>query len=145
MSKEYSIPAPEGPVPGVPSRLLEFTAEDKFIEVGSLERGAFSYLGDWDISMNNSGCGVAYRHGLKCDFRDSEGELALLTLHFIASLSRNGQKSTQAMKQRYNQILYKFMKQFTIQMGQEFPGNIISTSLRPPEWMVDELKEILSK
>lgn len=119
--------------------------KDKFpIKIGSLEKQAFSYLGDWHLFMDKEGYGIAHRLGTKENILDPEGDLATLVLHFYNIISKSGLKMNDEIIHQQEEILKGFVSAFTMR-AQEGYGNIISLCTNPPEWMFKELNEELKK
>ncbi len=143
MVKEYSIPPPEGPFSQEPSRLRIFGPNEVPIDVGSLEREAFSYVGNWMTMLDGQGYGIVYRLCTKEDFKDDEGDPNILVLHFAMPAVRRGKKMPDEIAIQKLEQLKKVVQMFTIHAKQTYGDNILSIALEPPEWMRSELEEIL--
>ena len=144
MTKEYTLPPAEGPVLRGPTQVRIFEEGEIPVEIGSLEREAFSYIGDWNTYLDQQGYGLAYRFGIKEGFTDSEGDLATLVLHFANPVARRGMKMTTEIIQQQYERLKQFVQTFTMQAQQLYGGSILSTNPEPPQWMMKELEEMLS-
>jgi hypothetical protein len=111
------------------------------IKLGSLEKQAFSYLGNWHLFMNKKGYGLAHRLGTKENILDSDGDLATLFLHFYSPIAKRELKMTKEIVDKQVELLRRNINTFTMK-AQETYGSVISICTNPPEWMFKELNEM---
>lgn len=143
MVEEYSIPPPEGPVPKKPSRFRRFQEHESPIEIGSLEKEALSYVGEWNLVMRTDGYGVAYRLAMKKDIYDDEGDPNTLCFFFGLPIAKKGLQITPEITQNLMQSLHHVMELFTIQAHEMYGNNVMSVSPETPSWMIRELEELV--
>jgi len=143
MVKEYIVPPAEG-FPKENSLLRVFQHGEMPVEIGSIERGAFSYLGDWKLYMHEDGYGIAHRLGTKERVTDDQGDCATLVLHFVLPIANRGaQIEQETVKRMYDMHLPTLINQFTTLAHRMYGENIISVAQEPPEWMGKELEEMI--
>lgn len=106
------------------------------IDVGSLEKEAFDYLGEWNYDKEKN---YAYRLGIKKNFPDSEGDPATLFILFPAEMVLKGaEHDYERMEKSAQQAL-----EALVLMQSQAEKNVMGTYLRPPEYMIKELEEII--
>lgn len=143
MPKEYKIPPPEGPTPRPSSRMRIFTPTERPIEIGSLERNAFDYLGNIMVFPISQGYGLAYRLGTKENLKDDEDDPVTAVFHFKNLVAKKGRSITPELEQQMNKKFNTVVQLFTIQAQQRDNSNILSIGLEFPPWMMKELEEKL--
>jgi hypothetical protein len=145
MPKEFKVPLLEGQTSTGETTVRLFSNGEFPVKIGSLEREAFTTLGDWNMAMNKKGYGMAYRMGIKEGLIDDEGDPTSAVMFFLSPLAERGLPMTPAIaKQQYEQFAY-VAKIFTLQAQQLYGGNILSLTPQTPKWMFDELTEELRK
>jgi len=148
MVKEYKVEPPEGPRPQPASLMREFQSGEITVDFGGLEREDFDYLGNW-MFLNNSNpeWEIAYRVGLKNDFTDTDGDPATLALHFYAPIVARGARMEDDAKKDLATKLENLLRMFTMQTqqaGYGNDGNMVSAFVDLPDWMMGELREIIT-
>jgi len=143
MVTEFKLPVNEGPFPIEPATFRRFQPDEFPIEIGSLEREAFFYLGDWSQKMRADGYGVAYRIGIKKGITGQEGDLADLVILFGTPLARRGLKVSDDIASALYKQLGTVMEKMIIQASNSH-DNLLGVLMPPPDYMFRELQEQLS-
>ncbi len=134
-------------IPGTSSEehyeFTEFPADDLPFEIGSLERAAFSKLGDWSrLKKENETFGFYYRVGVKEKIRDARGDLATCYLHFVVPFTKEGYLMTPQIQLEVEQRT-RLMICLTARLMSEKLGNVLSVGVVPPPYMLEELVRML--
>ena len=140
----FQLPVNEGPVPIEPAIFRRFQPDEFPIEIGSLEREAFSYLGDWYQAMRPDGYGVAYRVGVKEGITDQEGDLADLLILFGTPLAKRGLEVSDDIADVLCKQSGTAMEMMVMQASNSH-ANLLAILMQPPDYMFRELQEQLSK
>jgi hypothetical protein len=143
MIKEFSVPLLEGQTSNGPTRVRIFPPNEIPIEIGSLEKEAFTHVSDWKVALDEEGYGMVYRWGTK-NIKDDEGEDAMLFLYFANPVATRGLTMTKEIANKKYEDLSQFMKTFTLQAHQKSGKNVITLNHSLPEWMKNELEEIIN-
>lgn len=143
MVKEYNVPLIAGDLPTGPSTLRIFEEGEMPVDIGSLDKDSFSYLGDWKFFLDNGGYGLAYRSGTKEVVHDDGGDPATLVLHFVTPITRRGREMNESKVEELTETLKTVVTQFTVLAHQMYGENVMSYATRPPEWMTKELSDLL--
>ncbi|MBT5023077.1 hypothetical protein HOK51_08195 [Candidatus Woesearchaeota archaeon] len=110
------------------------------LDLGSLEREAFTYLGEWRSAMKQGkDYGFAYRMGIKENVVDSEGDPATLIMYFVNPLVERGT----VLSVEDNKDLIKNIKTLvsmtSLIQQMRYGENSVVCTLPPPEYMLNEL------
>lgn len=144
MVKEYEIPPVNGDVPGKPSRLRIFDSEEDLpVDLGGLEREAFSYIGEWKVYMKPAGYGLAYRMASKEGVIDVEGDSNTVIFHFVTPTARRGIEMTEERQTEIYRDAQVIAEQYTVIAHQFLDENIVTVMRSPPEWMGKDLEDML--
>ena len=111
-------------------------------DIGSLEKSAFSFLGEWQLAMDEDGYGAAHRIATKEGIVDDEGDLITLVLHFSVPIAARGNPMTSEKMAEYRCRRTVLVQRFTLNAAQMFRENVSSAVLPPPSWMMKELEQI---
>lgn len=125
--------------------LTEFSGEQLPFEIGSLERHALSYLGDWKSVKSREGhFGFYYRMGIKERVIDADGDPATVFLHFVAPFTKKGHAVTPQIKTTLDQKLAQMVRVSTVAFSQTV-DNAVGIRVSPPDYMLRELVALLPK
>jgi len=114
-------------------------------EIGSLAKEALSYLGEWKkFQKGENPFGIYYRMGIKTGVIDAERDPATVVLHFIAPYIREGFTMTSEMEATLEQTINQVIKVTTLIYSQSV-DNAVGVRASPPDYMLNELYELLSK
>ncbi|GEM_PF-6306223 len=128
---------------GGPYELTEFTGGQPPFEIGSLERQALSYLGNWTrVKKRDEPFGVYYRFGVKGGVIDEDGDLVTVFLHFSAPFTKEGHAMTPEIQATLDQKLDKMIEITTVTFS-HVVGNALGVRVSPPDYMLRELGELL--
>jgi len=141
MVLEYDLDQPEGSNPIPKRRVRRFDDEELPYDIGSLEREALSYLGDWNFLRNKDGLGLVYRMGFK-DAVDDEGDPLLVIVNFNAPFRERGVPFNDEAKRGYDECVQNASLQIANSLSLSVP-NVIVVSVPIPEYMRGELEELL--
>ncbi len=85
---------------------------------------------------------MAYRMGIKYNFKDSDGDDATLIVHFFNPVYERGIEVT---KERTEEIFNNCRKAMDIfaQKAAQLYGSVVTVSMQPPEYMFKELEQTL--
>ncbi len=125
--------------------LTEFSGGQLPFEIGSLERHALSYLGDWKtVKKGEEHFGFYYRMGIKEGVIDADGDPATVFLHFIAPFTKEGHAMTPQIQTTLDQRLAQVIQLSTVALSQAV-DNAIGIRVSPPDYMLRELVALLPK
>src|SRR3989344_571600 len=116
-----------------PYELTEFSGGQLPFEIGSLERYALSYLGDWKtVKSKKEHFGFYYRMGIKDGVIDADGDPATAILHFVAPFIREGHAMTPQIQATLDQRVARAIQLSTIVLSQTV-DNTIGIRVSPPD------------
>jgi hypothetical protein len=124
--------------------LTEFAGDALPFEIGSLERTALTYLGDWQtVKYREQPFGFYYRLGIKEGVIDADGDPATVLLHFAAPFAKEGHAITPQMQATLEQNLVMLIRTSTVAVSQ-IVDNAVGVRVSPPDYMLRELVAGLS-
>jgi hypothetical protein len=142
--KEFEVPPLESQNRKGPTTVRMFAPNELPIEIGSLEKEAFSYVGNWYTMKGNDGYSMVYRIATKEGLKDAEGDPTTLILYFAVPIKSPGKETMpQEVANKQYESLAKAMKTFTLQAHQKYHTNIMTKGMETPPWMMKELEELL--
>ena len=128
-----------------PYELAEFSGDKLPFEIGSLERHALTYLGDWrKFQQRGEHFGFYYRMGIKQGVMDADGDPATVFLHFVAPFTKEGHAMTPQVQATIDKGLVRLIQTTTVAFSQ-VTGNAVGVRAQPTEYMVRELVTLLPK
>ena len=128
-----------------PYELTEFSGGQLPFEIGSLERHALSYLGDWKrFQSRGDYFGFYYRIGIKERVIDADGDPAKVFLHFVAPFTKEGHAMTPQIQATLDQKLAQMIQTTTVAFSQAV-DNAVGVRVSPPDYMLRELVALLPK
>lgn len=131
------LPVNEGPMPSAPSEFTRFDPKTNPIEFGSLDRSAFSQLGDWHNALMKDGTGISYRVGVKERVKDSEGDLATALIMFWLPISERGMKLDDSAIKALR-IKAQYVLEQTVLLSSNDTANLIGALMNPPDYMIED-------
>jgi len=137
MEIRFDLPVNEGSAPSSPR---QFFNRDRPIEVGSLEREAFSELGEWYF-LDKTTFDIAIKMGIKYNFIRFTKESANLIILFGAYLSKVNGSLNEDMIKEGDKTLKDMLNAIIIDASYRY-GNVIGVVKNPPQYMLDELRGI---
>lgn len=112
-------------------------------QIGSLEREALRYLGDWmTIAKPNESFGFFYRFGVKEEVLDADKESATVFLHFVVPYVQRGRVATPETLEALETAVGTVIQQ-TTRIFSGMLGNAIGVRAEPPEYMMRELTDLI--
>jgi hypothetical protein len=136
--KKITLPVNEGPESNGPVEFRRFEDHDN-LELGSLDRDAFTHLGGWYSAMAPDNYGFAYRIGIKEGVRDSEGDSATLMIMFFLPLARKGLKLDDIQLKNLESKA-KTVLELSVMQASSGYDNLLGTLVSPPKYMVDDFQ-----
>ena len=105
-------------------------------------REYFTHLGPWRHQIYSEGIGWAYRVGIKDNFLDSKGNLAVLIILFSTALSNQKNVPDKIIEKILNQANEEAIESMA-KAATSICDNVVAAIQNPPEYMLKELEESL--
>jgi hypothetical protein len=143
IANENMVKADYGVGPDGPYELTEFKSHEVPFDLGSFERNALSHLGNWKrLKKDDEQFGFYHRLGVKHDIIDTVGNPATVFLHFFAPFTQEGYSMTPEIIETIESRIEIIVNESTIQFAQIL-DNVIGAMVSAPDYMLEELKQLL--